>query len=246
MRTTSEVHGVALTSEQTGIVTKQLELHAQIMKPYEISLGEIGIAGAGAEKKIEVHPNVMRPEITGSSRCLASFIAMEPSLYRGKRVLDMGCGCGIQGIVMGVKGARQVAWADISHEAVLNTLINVRRFHFDANLVYESDLFSEVAGEYDLIVFNHPFFPGQPIPDKVVSRAMLDEGSLICRFLAAAPRHLAERGTLLMPFYDLAGHVNDPEERASEFGFDVERLADLRNEIGPQTGIIHIYRLHIP
>ena len=67
--------------------------------------------------------------------------------------------------------------------------------------VFAGDLFEKVSGKADFIVFNHPFFPGEPLPDDTIAASMMNSGELIKKFLQEAPSHLNPNGVIMMPFY---------------------------------------------
>ena len=66
----------------------------------------------------------MRPEKM-TSLILAKWLTNNKEVYQDKDVLDMGCGSGIQGIVMGINGAKRIIFSDLSHSAIENTKENI-------------------------------------------------------------------------------------------------------------------------
>ncbi len=78
-------------------------------------------------------------------------------------VADIGCGSGILGLVAGTNpNVDKVVFADISDDALKLCQMNVDRNCpvVRANcIVKKSDLFSEVSGNFDLIIFNAPYLP---------------------------------------------------------------------------------------
>src|SRR5205823_1604642 len=79
------------------------------------------------------------------------------------RALDMGTGSGI-GAVFAARAGYRVVGVDLNPEAVrcarINALMNRLEDRLEAR---EGDLFAPVAGErFDLILFNPPFFRGEP------------------------------------------------------------------------------------
>ncbi|MCL4253440.1 MAG: methyltransferase, partial [Anaerolineae bacterium] len=110
------------------------------------------------------------------------------------RVLDMGTGSGYGGVACAKLGAMVTA-VDINPHAVkcatLNALLN------DVSVdVRQGDLFAPVTGEkFDLILFNPPFFDGEP-------KTMLDRAwrsvDVIPRFIDGLKSHLADDGCALV------------------------------------------------
>ena len=75
------------------------------------------------------------------------------------RVLDLCCGTGCVGVSLARLGGAQAAFADISPEALALAQQNAARNGVDGTF-YESDLFADVPGVYDLIVCNPPYLTG--------------------------------------------------------------------------------------
>jgi release factor glutamine methyltransferase len=125
-------------------------------------------------------------------------------LSKGK-VLDMGTGIGIQAIAASKNNAvKEVLAADVDKETVEYCKRNVknRKITF-----IKSDLFSDVKGKFDTIVFNPPYLPEEKdikIKDKALYGG--EQGiELIERFFSEANSHLNENGTILMVFSSITG-----------------------------------------
>jgi hypothetical protein len=185
---------------------------------------------------------VMRPEVM-SSIVLARYLSDRTDLFSRKTVIDMGSGTGIQGIVMARSGASHVIFSDISPAAVANTRENSRRFGIEHKSdILEGDLFAQFPEERaEVIVFNHPFFPDDPVKEIPISISMLDSGSLIHRFLEQAKTHL--NGVILMPYFALAGPNNDPGIQGPEHGYSLTVQGPVHVSEGLQRGDFFIYEL---
>jgi release factor glutamine methyltransferase len=113
---------------------------------------------------------------------------------KGKKVLDMGCGSGIQGDSALRNGASTVLFVDIDEDVV----VDLGEKGYD---VVKSDLFSNVKEKYDLIVFNPPYLPKDDREDseseRVTSGGMKGD-EIIVRFLEDAFEHLNEEGVVLL------------------------------------------------
>ncbi len=124
------------------------------------------------------------------------------------RVLDVGTGSGIQALVA-AKTADSVLGVDVNPRAVELAAINAEANGIGNARFIVSDLFANVEGRFDLIVFNAPYLPCSD--DSVLAKAWSGGKKgreVIDRFLDGAAAHLSEGGRLLM----LLSSVNEPEE----------------------------------
>jgi methylase of polypeptide subunit release factors len=194
--------------------------------------------------KFVVWPGVLNPALV-TARYLATYLYYNNErLFTGKRVLDMGTGSGVQGIVMALCGATEVVLTDISEGAVKNAQENTERFSvWNRCAVVQGDLFENVQGVFDLIVFNHPFFGDDPPEDDSIAASMLNPGTLISRFMDEVLRFLEYSGTIIMPFYSGAGKTNDPSVQAPLHGLKAKRMFRMVAQTGLQLGEIFIYEL---
>ena len=119
------------------------------------------------------------------------------------RVIDMGCGAGANGLLAAREGAEVVA-VDINPASVAAAAANADR----NGLVVEclvSDLFDQVAGDFDLVVIDPPFrwFAAADL----LERAITDEGyETLSRFLAEVSGRLRPGGAVLL-FFGSSGDV---------------------------------------
>jgi len=234
-----------LTQAQQAQVAMQLKRHDRGDVTSKINLGD-------KEIELVVQRGVFGSDIMSSAIYLARFLYAHRELYQNKDCLDMGCGPGIQGLVMAEYGARQVDLADINEKAVKNTGENVRLHRLeDKASAYVSDLFSGLKDkEYEVVVFNHPFFPeeaknfGQDaFQDEVLRRSMLGGTELVKRFFKDVRFHLSEGGLIIMPYFHFAGKENDPANHVNNYGFKIISEEKIRSEKGLQLGDISIYTI---
>ena len=122
--------------------------------------GRLRIRGPEHEKdesmELEV---VIDPELAFGSghhettRMIAGWI-MDRDM-RGKRVMDMGCGTGILGIVAKLRGAERVDAVDIDEWSVKNTMVNAGLNGVEVRAwVGDADAVAGVKGEYDVFIAN--------------------------------------------------------------------------------------------
>ncbi|MDO8509288.1 MAG: methyltransferase [Nanoarchaeota archaeon] len=113
---------------------------------------------------------------------------------KGKTVLDVGSGSGIQAESAIEFGAKEVLAIDIDSEAV--KLLTKKGIS-----ALKSDLLSNVKGKFDLIIFNPPYLPLDKMEDRESSRITSggeagDE--IILRFLKEAKKSLSAKGIILI------------------------------------------------
>ena len=158
----------------------------------------------------------------------------------------MGCGSGIQGVVCGLYGAKKVIFSDLSPAAINNTKENVIKFGIeDKSEIIEGDLFEKINKKADVIIFNHPFFSDLPFEKLLASKAMLDRGKLINRFFEDSKNHLESNGSIIMPYFHLAGPVNDPGVQAPKHNYRVEKVFQGNVKQGLQKGPISIFKIEL-
>ncbi|MEM4267333.1 MAG: methyltransferase [Candidatus Woesearchaeota archaeon] len=133
------------------------------------------------------------------------------------RVLDMGTGTGILAEAA-LKRAESVLGVDINPSAV-----EYCRQKYISNRIsfVESDLFENITGSFDCIIFNPPYLP---TPKNMrASDVALDGGKkgyeVIDRFLSEAGRHLNPSGIILLLFSSITGK-RKVDECISNYAFD--------------------------
>lgn len=142
------------------------------------------------------------PDGLGASAYLGpdslTFAASIPDA-RGLHVLDLGAGCGIQGL-LAARGASEVLLSDVEERslelAALNALLNDTPHPVRYAL---SDCFDALAGEtFDLVVTLPPYVPAAPGTRLRSTVAAGPDGlGVIRRVLAGAVAHLRPGGTLV-------------------------------------------------
>jgi len=136
--------------------------------------------------------------------------------YSKGKVLDMGCGSGIQSLAA-LSKADSVLSVDINSEAV--------SFCKSKGLnAIESDLFFNVNGKFDLIIFNPPYLPKDNDEDK--ESALVTTGGekgieILEKFFLEVKDYLNEDGKVLIVFSSLTGDV---DSLLNSNGFKFEKL----------------------
>ena len=124
------------------------------------------------------------------------------SVRCGNRCLEIGCGTGIISIYCAMSGS-MVEAVDINPLAVKCASENAKRnsVHITAK---QSDLFSNITGRYDTIVFNPPYLP---VTDQLAGSEQWNGGAdgflVTRRFLSELPRFLTDSGKAFMILSDL-------------------------------------------
>jgi release factor glutamine methyltransferase len=119
----------------------------------------------------QVHP------VTPVSHLLGDVVLAEAR--PGLRVLDMGAGSGVNGLLAASRGAEVVA-VDVNPFAVEATVRNARRNGLDHLIdVRHGDVFDAVPERFDLIVFDPPF--RWFTPRDLLEAASTDEDSRVLR-----------------------------------------------------------------
>ena len=121
----------------------------------------------------------------------------------GEQVLDMGAGCGLQGVIA-AKKARVIA-VDINPYAVRCTKTNAAINNVYSKLSFvQGDLFTPFHGKvkFDVMLFNAPYLPNsESEPYSWIGRAWAGGATgrrIIDRFITAASTHLKPTGYILL------------------------------------------------
>lgn len=243
----SERANPKLTHEQIEQVLSQLGKHDRESAERTVELD----SAAGQRRKLWISRGVFASDIMSSSIYTARFLRQNSHLFRGKHVLDMGCGTGLLGITMARSGAASVDFADISQQAIRDANRNTGQAGLSDAKIYHSNLFCDVPKKlYGMIVFNHPFFPGDPekcFPgyDRRLTRSMLNNSGLVAEFLKSAENYLADSGRIVMPYFHLAGPLNDPKNHIAGSSFGIEQEYKEFSTEGTQLGDFSIYVLRL-
>lgn len=236
---------MALTEDQRTYVLEQfLRKHDREPGVRTIPLDET------RSLELEIDEGVLGSDLMVPAVILAKFLYRNRELYKNKKVLDVGCGAGPQGIICATNGAEYVDFSDINRTAVQNCRRNLERFGISEK-VYEGDLFGSLPGNrYDIIIFNNPFFPGEPedfvedFPDDLIlMKSLLGGTELLKRFYQASRRYLEEGGIIIQPHFDFAGEENNPLIQGPKNGYQVRETHYEQISVGPHKGKCSIYEL---
>jgi release factor glutamine methyltransferase len=128
----------------------------------------------------------------------------------------MGTGSGIQAKAAKSKGLNVTA-VDINPHCMQSLPKDIR--------FIQSDLFSNIDGEYDTIIFNPPYLPDE------IGELALDGGptgrEILDKFLSDAKAYLAPRGQLLFIQSSITG-TDKTKQHLVELGYEWEILSSQR------------------
>ena len=115
-------------------------------------------------------------------------------------VLDMGTGSGIQAVTAALKQeVDTVVAVDINPKALIEAKSWANEAKVSDKIEFvTSDLFSEVSGCFDWILFNPPYLPSEGETDEVSWAGGKDGTEVIKRFLTEAPTYLKKNGSILL------------------------------------------------
>lgn len=136
--------------------------------------------------RLRIDPSVFSPFIAPSGEISLTFAALP--IFDGARVLDVGCGAGIQASLIGASGAHRVVGVDINPAAIENARANASAIGCTNVEFRVGDLFSTIdeSEVFDIIFADLPLMSEKP--NDMLERAFFDP-ELDCsrRFLEALP-----------------------------------------------------------
>lgn len=129
----------------------------------------------------------------------ARVLSMDKSLSSGKEILDLGCGCGLLGLVCAQNGAKRVHFADVNPAAVKNSKINAILLDVEDATFSIGNLFENIpaGSKFDMIVFNPPSING--LPANHTEAAFIREDEVIFNFYRLFSDYLKPDGSVIMP-----------------------------------------------
>lgn len=148
--------------------------------------------------KIKIFPGVFPPKSDFSRSSIKMYSIF--GNIKGKNVLDIGTGTGIQAIRAAKAGAKKVVAVDINNSAVLCAKENVAINGFENIIkVFKSDLFKKVGKDrFDLIIANLPIV--DYFAKNTIELALYDPGLKIHKCLfSEASKYLNKNGSVVFP-----------------------------------------------
>jgi release factor glutamine methyltransferase len=160
----------------------------------------------------------------------------------GQRVLDMGCGCGANAI-LAARTSQNVIGVDVNPLAVAAAASNAARNGVaDRTTFMVSDLFDQLDGCFDLIVFDPPFRWFRP--RDLLERAFTDENyAALGRFMRELPGRLCAGGEALV-FFGTSGDADHLHTLIESSGLATETLAERSLDVRGQPTRYFVLRLY--
>ena len=182
------------------------------------------------DRTFVVPPDVYAPNPLG----LAAIVLDE--VRHGDRVLDLGTGSGINGVVAASR-SRNVLAVDVNAAAVACARDNAERNGVAGRMkVHESDLFQNASGRFDLIIFDPPYRWFRP--RDMFERGTADENyRTLTTFFDQAGDHLEPGGRILLSF-GTTGDIDYLYHLIAESGL---RREELRRFEGEKDGLAVAY-----
>ena len=102
------------------------------------------------------------------SRLLLETIPLEEV---GGKVLDMGCGYGVLGIILNRQTSCKVDMVDVNLRAIHLTEMNIRENHCQNVSVFQSNVYENIHDKYSCIITNPPIRAGKKIVYDILMNA---------------------------------------------------------------------------
>lgn len=144
--------------------------------------------------------------------------------YKGGIFLDMGSGSGIIGL--NIKDfSYKIVLADINDE-VIESLKKTTK-HLPNIEVTQTNLFKNIKGKFDLIIFNPPYLPRSEIISEEESAICGGKkgNEIIIRFLKEVKAHIKKCGTILIIFSSLS-KKKEIEKTIKRMGYKGKKLGE--------------------
>lgn len=154
---------------------------------------------------------------------------LEEQDFSGKTVLDLGTGTGIQAYTALKHGSDHVTAVDINRKALENARENILTDFLDERVEFvESDLFENISKQFDIILFNPPYVPGEEEIGTMEEKSWAggkDGREVIDRFLEQVEDYLTSEGEVFL----LQSSLNNNEKTLrlfEDYGFVAEIVAE--------------------
>ena len=147
-----------------------------------------------------------------------------------KKILDIGTGCGVLGIICLLNGADHATMTDINSEAINAAKINANQHNIGNKAhIIQCDLFEKIDQKYDLILANLPFVD-EAWPQLNDRTATITES-----FLEQAKNYLEDNGQIITTHASF-GNLNHMRQLIKKFEYSYSCL--LYTSPSPRDGLL--------
>jgi release factor glutamine methyltransferase len=141
----------------------------------------------------------------------------------GEKIMEIGCGSGIVSMHCVMNGG-MVTCGDINKKAVALTRKNMSLNSLKATVI-ETDVYSNIEGKFDTIIFNLPYLPVEEEGDLAVSWSGGEDGlGPLPELISGAFDHLLTAGRIVIVVSTL---MDQDALRSVLEGREVKMLAEL-------------------
>lgn len=159
-------------------------------------------------------------------------------VQRGESALDIGTGTGAIAFKLALAGAKDVLGIDLNPRAIVNARANKQRLGVQNVEFRQGDVFENVEGKFDIIVFNPPYSGKAATND--IDICFYDEDHVFVRtFFKNLRQHLKPRGKTYIAWSNL-GDVDLLPALSEAHGFTVEQIA---KDVGGRGYEFYVYKL---
>lgn len=201
-------------------------------------------ASHDSEEKIgdltfKVKSNVWNPNKGKSSKMFVTLFK-NYSLDNVESTLDIGTGSGILTLLLWKRGVKNITATDNMEESIINAKENFKLLNAKNIKLVKSDLFSNISGKFDLIIFNAP--ATHPLRKNISNKLLplwSPEKNIRIRFLNSLKKHLTKNGRALLMTSKFIDFNPLPEEVLKKYPFSYKYLLKSKGELS-ESGIIEI------
>ncbi|MBU1200769.1 methyltransferase [Patescibacteria group bacterium] len=190
-------------------------------------------------KSLIILSGVFRSDHSYLGRYLARMLSNN-HLFKGKTVLDLGCGCGLLGLICALNGAKYVHFSDINPTSIKNTQLNALLLGVNNCSYYCGSLFENIPTDilFDHIIFNPPSISGKA--KSTSELALIRDNKVISRFYKQFPKHLIKNGSVIMPVSTRFHDELSPLKMVKQYGYKNITIDEQIEEDGNCKSIIEI------
>jgi|SRR3989338_10943616 len=184
--------------------------------------------------------SVFRADQSYLGNYLVDVLNKKKEFYLNKDVFDLGCGCGLLGIICALNGAKIVYLSDINPRAIKNSKLNSILLDINNVFFYFGDMFSPIPTnvKFDVIIFNPPTISGKP--SNFPESAFIRTDDTMISFYKLFPEYLKENGIVIMPSSSRFDDKMNSLNMAKYYHYSYKIIAEKKERDGNYKYIIKI------